>query len=447
MPRSSRRRFSLSSLATRFIVTGVIFLGIFLIAVAFGVNTLVAEQLDRAQQERMRGMVFGLIGATEVNDTGQITIIPERLPDSQLRRSSNALYGVIRDRASRPVWHSRKIAEPHSQADRPQAGEWIFDNDPKRGVYRLSLGVQWVSQGGNAHYLTFSISEINAAVVATLHDFRRNLATWLIAMAVILLALLLWALNWALSPLRRLSHDMQTLQSGKSERVAGHYPDEVEPLVRNLNALLDHERARQQRYRNALGDLAHSLKTPLAVLRSNSSDAAVVNEQLNRMNVIVGRQLQRAATRGGGDTLRTWCTPYPIVERLNNALLKLYPSVRFTLNLPVDARTPLDGADALEVLGNLLENACKYGAKHVLVRADVSPDHNVAHTIYIEDDGPGFSADLKDLTTRGIRADQATEGQGIGLAMVKDIVDSYGAHFSLGQSTLGGAKIAIAMRS
>jgi len=248
--------------------------------------------------------------------------------------------------------------------------------------------------------------------------------------------------------------DLRRIEGGEAERLEGQYPRELQGLTRNLNALIGSSRAHQQRYRDSLDDLAHSMKTPLAILRNAADEdseadvfRALVQEQVRRMDVIVQHQLRRAAASGRG-TLGQVVQVAPLVERLTRSLGKVYRDkvVRVELDLSAEARFFGDEADLWEVLGNLVDNAFKYGRRRVRVGAVALPagqGPRAGLELRIEDDGPGIAPlGLDELMQRGRRLDEGVPGQGIGLSVAQEIVALYGGRIEANRSEdLGGACI------
>src|SRR5699024_10721477 len=264
-----------------------------------------------------------------------------------------------------------------------------------------------------------------------MQHFRGVLWTVLFAAALALLAVELLILRWGLSPLRRLTQALHTLQHDDQRQIEGHYPDELQPLVTNLNNMLSNDQARLARYRNALGDLAHSLKTPLAVLHGFSNDGQLDNErrsqlkhQLERMNDILDYQLQKAAAAGKRSLTRSIAIA-PVVERLARTLTKVYAEQHTQIDTDVaeTLKAPIDEGDLTELLGVCMDNAAKYGRSQVHVSADMQP---AGLRLVIDDNGPGFpEMPQGQLLERGVRADTRREGQGLGLAVAAEIVRSY----------------------
>ncbi|HEX6828295.1 MAG TPA: ATP-binding protein, partial [Burkholderiales bacterium] len=309
-----------------------------------------------------------------------------------------------------------------------------------------SFGVNWATSDSPRFY-TFSVAEDLAEFEAQLTRFRTSLAGWLGGMSLLLLAALGLALRWGLGPLRRVVEELRSVEAGSQERIEGAYPSELQALTDNLNALLAQERARQKRVANAMGDLAHSLKTPLAVVRGAISEArtertlaATLEEQVARMDKVVAHHLQRASA-GTVSQLAAPVAVRPMAEKLVSALAKVHhgKAVQAALDIAGDVRFRGVEGDLMEILGNLLDNAFKWCRRRVRVSAGRASG---GFTLAVEDDGPGIDpAEAERLLERGVRADESVPGHGIGLATVRDIAEAYGADISIGRSELGGALV------
>jgi two-component system sensor histidine kinase PhoQ len=281
--------------------------------------------------------------------------------------------------------------------------------------------------------------------------FRGVLWTLLSAAALILLIVELFILRWGLAPLRRLARNLANLQAHEKRRIEGRYPDEIQPLVSNLNTMLSNDQARLTRYRNALGDLAHSLKTPMAVLRGLAEDERLdenqrrgLRNQLARMNDILDYQLQKAAA-AGKRSLAVSIAIAPIAEKLARALTKVYAEqgTRFDVHIAASVKAPIDEGDLTELLGTLMDNAAKYGDGEVDVRAETRDGD--LH-MQIDDNGRGFGeGSTERLLERGVRADTSREGQGLGLAVAAEIVRSYTGDIILTRCEKGGARVEIVL--
>jgi two-component system sensor histidine kinase PhoQ len=314
----------------------------------------------------------------------------------------------------------------------------------------LSRGRLWEDVGR----LTLTVATDMRAYDDERALFRRGLQESFAIVAALLLLAMALLLRWALTPLRRLASQIREVERGERERLEDRWPSELTGVVANLNTLLAAERTRITRYRDTLGNLAHSLKTPLAVLRAifppGSQGAAQVNEQVERMSAIVEHQLRRAATSGGASVGKHAVPLQPIAQDLRGAMLKAHGRKDFSLEVAVPE--PLlfvgDKDDLTEALGNLMDNASKWCRSQVRVTASFQDAAGASQKlrIVVEDDGPGIAAeDRPRVLERGTRADEHTPGHGLGLAMVRDMAGLYGGTLTLDESPLGGARIELAL--
>ncbi len=252
-----------------------------------------------------------------------------------------------------------------------------------------------------------------------------------------------------LSAVDRLRVRLAAVHQGRERLVEGNYPAEVQPLVNDLNALLDH---REQAVRRAVaraGDLAHGLKTPLAVLSQEAERAAAagqhelaqaVSQQVERMRRQVESHLAHARAAASGATPGARCQVAESAEGLARTMLRLHAD----RGLAIDVRVPATHSvrcqreDLDEMLGNLLDNACKWGRTRVSIESVAGPQSIV---ITVDDDGPGLDPSMRDVVIqRGVRADEAAPGSGFGLAIVRDLADLYGGTIALDRSSAGGLR-------
>ena len=443
-------RFSMRSLNTRVTLGAVLVLAVFLVLSALALERAFRDSARSARQERLLAQVYLLMAAAEVDAQGKLTLASGP-SEPRLEQPGSGLYAVITDDAGDVVWRSRSTLSVDAPHGAPlAAGVQHFEETQDGGFFIESFGVSWATAGGSFPF-TFSVAEDLTPYHEQLAVYRRALGTWLGAMAVLLLAAQWAILRWGLSPLRRLADELTRLERGEQERIAGNYPTEVQRLTENLNTLLVHERAQQKRYRDALADLAHSLKTPLALVRAalkerGRSDAAAgeLDEQVEQMDRIIGYQLQRASTAGRSGL----AAPQPIrptVERLLAALAKVYADKPIATDLAIDplARFRGDAGDLTELLGNLLDNAFKWGRSRVRVSA-ASSDGKLA--LCVEDDGAGIAPEqARHVLERGARADESVPGQGIGLAVARDIAEAYAGELQIERSSLGGASVRLVL--
>jgi len=256
-------------------------------------------------------------------------------------------------------------------------------------------------------------------------------------------------LRWLSQPMRRLVREIKQVEAGGRERLSENWPQELSAVTGNVNALLESERTRIKRYRDTLGNLAHSLKTPLAVMRQSLHGVApaarsALDGEIERMSGIIEHQMKRVAASGGALLGQAPVNVAPLVAELRVALMKVYnKDLLFENSVEAAAQFIGDRADLMELLGNLLDNACKWARSHVRIEAtvDTQASSRNALRLVIDDDGPGIAeADRARVLVRGGRADEATPGHGIGLAMVHDTVALYGGTMQIDASPLGGAR-------
>lgn len=303
--------------------------------------------------------------------------------------------------------------------------------------------------------MTVVLAAITTLLLWTLrhHPAHRHPATYYIAMGIAGAALVaggLLGVRHAVAPLGSLRASLSAVREGRSQRVDGDYPTEVQPLVNELNGLLeDRERAIAKALTTA-GDLAHGLKTPLAVLAQEAEQAgaaghrdlaATLHQQVERMQRQIDYQLARArATASAQAAPGLRCPVLPSVEGLVRTMKRLHAERELVIEADVspahEARSGREDLD--EMLGNLLDNACKWARTRVVVSSSVDGDRLL---VSVDDDGPGLEPSLRDqVLQRGVRADQQVRGSGLGLAIVRELAELYGGSVALSTSPLGGTR-------
>ncbi|HRQ64434.1 MAG TPA: ATP-binding protein [Xanthomonadaceae bacterium] len=411
-----------------------------------------------ALQDRLQGYLYAFLANTEVTRTGSL-LLPEPLPEPRLERPGSGLYAGI----SGPVhrWESPSAmgrALPFDLELAPGDKRFLGPlTTVVGGVYLLSEGVAFEAGGpdGEDIFITLHIAEHERGLNRQVAVFREMLWTYLGGAAILLLALLLVVLRWSLKPLRLVARELGAIEQGRRERLSERYPDELVPLTANLNTFIEAERENLARYRHTLSDLAHSLKTPLAVVRSQMESGeppdvfrSHVGEQIDRMDAIVAYQLSRAATSGH----RTLAAPLSIetrAEALVTSLEKVYASKNLLCEFDIDPAARFFGeeGDLMELLGNLLENAFKWARHRVLLTVKPLQPPGTRRPgllLAVEDDGPGIAEDqVENVLQRGVRGDERVHGHGIGLAIVQDILKAYRGRLEVARSELGGARFVI----
>jgi len=434
------------SLAGRLVLGSALLLPLFLGASGWYLERSHRASLEAGEVERLQLQVLALLAQAEYD--GGISL-PERLLEARYNQANSGLYARITGADGVTLWLSPSaVSLPAALIDRSppalSAGERRFTR--RNRLYILSLQVVWETDDEQAVPLQFTVMASSDPIDADIRVYRRHLLLWLGGSALLLLACQAVVLGWGLRPLRQLAAEVAAIEAGSAERLAGDYPREVQPLTSNLNTLLEGERGRRERVRNTLGDLAHSLKTPLAVLRSGDpvdpGYAELVREQTGRMEQIVHYQLQRSA--GGTHKLLELQPLLPLLQRLRDTLLKVHAQKSPEIELAIDPSCQFRGdeRDLLEVAGNVMDNACKYGRGRVWISAIGSAPGPLA--LVVEDDGPGIPVGEREhILRRGTRLDQLGPGHGLGLAVAADIIESYRGSLEIEGSAAGGARVVI----
>ncbi len=303
-----------------------------------------------------------------------------------------------------------------------------------------------IERNGKAQKLVMIAAAHEEEVQRPLGELRDQLVLSLVIIGTILVIGAWLQVTVGLNPLKTVREQVTAIRTGRSKRVEGSYPDEVAPLVRELNDVLDMRDASLERARRRAGDLAHGLKTPLTVLSSISRElrkegrirqADDVDEQADAMLRHVERSLARARLSSGGG--HAVARVKPVVDKVVSAVARLpgAEDLDFDIRIEEDARLPLEQNDLTELLGNLLDNARKWAKTTVVVEQSGSG-------LTIEDDGPGVPEDeLARISERGRRLDESKQGSGLGLSIVEDIADIYGLTVTYSRSALGGLKVEI----
>ncbi len=431
-----------------------LFFGVMMLVLDSGFRTLTRNGLH----ELLDSQIITLIAAAQREPSGGYDA-PLRDLDSRFGTPRSGLYARIA--SSGHIWRSPSTAgEAVSFGPLLAQGERRFSStlvDHHRMEIE-SRGVSFEDAPGGGQPVTFSVAVSLTPYEEQLWDFRQRMVLWFSGLMLLLLASLAVLLRAVLAPVRRLEREIHEVEEGRAEGLGGGYPRELRGVARHLNALLVGERKRVARYRDTLGNLAHSLKTPLAVMRSalpvgtvpagaprESVPSDAIGTEIDRMTDIIEHQLKRAAASGGAILGQAPVPVAPMAAELRLALLKVYARKDLSLELVIapDSQFLGDRGDLMEMLGNLLDNACKWCRQRVRLTVTVDPNAAVRDnmTLSVEDDGPGISEENRArILERGVRTDETVPGHGLGLAMVRDTVELYGGALSVETSSLGGAR-------
>ena len=425
--------------------------------VLFGFLALTGWLLDRAfrastlagVEEQLRLVIYSLLGAAEADAVG---VRVDDLPEPRLSQPASGLYAVILDREGNPLWRSPSALATNVAAGSVDAvlGEFRFSRTVAGPTPRFALSYLVIWDDAAESELVFEVAADQAPTLAVINDFRSILFWGLGASTLLVTLAQILAIRWGLAPLRSMAKEVEELEEGRREHLSLATPRSCWACRRTWSASSSMNVGAAPANRNALEDLAHSLKTPLAVIRNalaatglGTQTRRLVSDQLDQMDGTVTHQLAKA-TGVGPVVVGKPIAVAGLIERLLRALQTAYAdrALAVEMELPEGLAVRGDEGDLMEIFGNLLENAFKY--THSRVR--ISGQLGTRNLLRFEDDGPGVPAGIRqEVLGRGARGDQVTPGQGIGLSVVSELLALYGGSLAIGDSALGGASVEISL--
>ena len=440
------------SLQFRLTLSASITLAAFLGLAGITLDQAYREGQDQAMRERLQIYIYTLLASAELNDNKELAFSQD-LPEPRFSVPDSGLIAYVVRPGLGVLWRSpSSLGIEELAVKNLSPGEKIVvpASENPSGLNAIHYQVVWDSGDTPSLPYEFVVAESPQALNDQLADYRQVLWLGLGGVGFLLVVVQVFVLRWSLKPVRTMVQDLEGIQMGASSQLDGEYGQELKGIAVTLNKLVENERALLQRYRNTMSDLAHSLKTPLSVLSNlwqqghlEEQERTLLREQTQNMQYLVDYQLQRTVAHGH----QTWTSLVeinPIVEQLVNSLEKVYRDKQIKLELCIDERVQYfcERGDFYELLGNLLDNACKWAKSRVrlTLRSEQNPQLKGPDLkLVIEDDGPGIAAyQLDKLLQRGSRADQTVAGQGIGLAVVKELVELYEGDLLAEKSDLGG---------
>ena len=450
----------MNSLSSRLLISVSVLLLFFFGATIVVLDRAFTEAGEQSRRDILDGHLVALLAAAEPDDNGRL-VMPDRLREPRFQRIGSGLYAELRDIGGAILWRSRStlglevpVGIAPTRGDHLFARESLADETP---LLTLSLAVDWELDDGESQPYIFKVAESLDGFNAQIAGFRGQLFGWFAAVALTMLLAFSMLLRGLLKPLRQIETEITEIEEGARVSLSGRFPTELTGVARNMNLLIDSERARSDRYRYTLDNLAHSLKTPLAAMRAlldsrqDEDFGNRYNEQIDRMDEIVRYQLRKPAASASENLVLVPVSVEKEVTRLIDGLRKVYRDKRPEFEVRIESGLQFRGdtGDFLELAGNLLDNACKWCERKV--RISIVPSTGAraiasGMVLTVSDDGPGIPKDAADaLLQRGMRLDESTPGHGIGLAVVKDIARSYGGRLSINRSELGGAEITVSI--
>jgi len=438
------------SLQARLLLAALAVLLVFVLFTGLALDRAYRQSAETAMRERLQDRLYAILAVLDVDGQGRPRFERE-LPDPRLQQPASGFYVQIENARGEALLRSPSllgIALP--PADPLPTGERHVDRIDIEGHphQQLHYALDWETEDGRRVPLQVRLLLDRQPLSEQIGAFRRTLWQWLGGAALLLLLSLVLVLRWSLRPLRRITTALARMEKGEQTDLGGPYPRELQQLASRLDDLLAHNRRQLQRYRDALGNLAHSLKTPLAILanaieRPADTDIDAARGAVQRIREIIDHQLQRAVAAGPVDQPPVALRPQ--LERLLQTLRRVHDDrpIQVNVAIPDTLKVRMDTGDLLEVFGNLLDNAFKWARGQIRISGERAGRRIEIH---IEDDGPGIADEHKEaVRRRGQRADEQVEGHGIGLSMVQEILLLYGGELHIGDSALGGARMTVVL--
>ncbi|WP_352713484.1 ATP-binding protein [Mesorhizobium opportunistum] len=448
------------SLTFRVIAFSTVWAILTLVVIFTLITTLYRQASERGFDSLLSAHLFNLIGSIGISDTGALTGAPD-LGDLRFSEPNSGWYWSV-EPASEGVHGDLHSSSMTRTIPSPSVAEVPFNASFQRsysaeGIDGEQLEVfesEFVLDAKN-RAARFRVMGNQSELEQEIGTFQRRLLTYLGLFGIGMIAINAIAILLGLQPLRRVRNALAMVREGTAQRLDGRFPAEIEPLANETNALIENNKRIVERSRTQVGNLAHSLKTPLAVLLNEGralggAKGQLIAEQAASMQKQVDHYLQRARVAAQRDSV-VYRTPVaPLVQRMVRVLQKLNPQTSLSLTLPASEIVFAgEREDLEELLGNLLENAMKWtrSAVSVSVVPLVGKDDHLFE-ISIDDDGPGIPEDrARDALKRGRRLDETKPGTGLGLAIVADLVNEYGGVLALERSGMGGLKAVVRLRS
>ena len=433
----------LTSLTRRLIGIAAIWITVLLLGGGYALDRVLTSSLSENFDKQLEYVLNAMIAASEIGPDGEVRF--NRPPADQrfLEPYSGVYFQVSGDGAdtfpSRSLWDRRlRVDTAHNDVDLHTYDSREFQEEPLRIVERD------VILPGSEIRWRFQVAQSREIIDRQISDLRSTLIRAFAALGIGLLVLAALQASYGLWPLRRVRSEVVAIRSGKQSRISEDFPREIYPLVRELNELLAHSEEQAEEARRHAGNLAHALKTPLTVITNAATAASpdladTVIREATVMRRQVDHHLARARAIGRRASLHARACAWESLEAVERAVSRLYPDVTVDIAGDKQACVRVDRQDLDEMLGNLVENAAKYGAGRVFVTVEPVADKGVE--ILVEDDGPGIpAAEREPIFARGARLDTTGKpGTGLGLAIVRDVAEIYGGSVRLEESEdLGG---------
>lgn len=444
------------SLTWRVMAISAIWIVVLLLGGGLALDRTLTNLVESNFDTQLNNNLNALIASAEVQPGGQVWLM-RPMGDQRFLEPNSGLYYQISPSGepvtldsdsvnpSRSLWVQALDLRPSAKDEVVNYDSMQFKEEPLRIAQRDAVlprsDTLW----------TFVIASSREDIDEQIDRIRRILVISFVILGLGLMVLVLLQSYVGLRPLRRIRTAIQNIRTAGSNRVTAPLPLEVQPLVQELNMLLEHSERQAEEARTHAGNLAHALKTPLTVVNNAATAHApdladTVIREARTMRRHVDHHLARARAVGRRAVGHAQTPVRDSAEAVRRAVERLYPDVRFDIDGSHEAKVAIERQDLDEILGNLIENAAKYGGGSVFVTIDAEPEDSRC-VIWIEDDGMGIPEEKRiEIFDRGARLDTGKPGTGLGLAIVRDVGEIYGGAVELAESEdLGGLLVRLAL--
>ncbi len=429
------------SVSRRMLLVATTWILLLLVGGGLALDRVLTGAITRNFDDQLDYLVSSMIVSAEVGSNGEV-VLNRELADQRFLEPNSGAYWQISGQGfepfpSRSLW-DRKLRVDQVHNDR----EMHFYDSNQFADQKLRIAERDLKLPGSPVRWRFQVAESREVLDAQIATVRRTLVRSFALLGLGLVAMAALQTWYGLKPLRKVRREIASLRAGRTQRVGGPMPAEVGPMVDELNALVEHNDRQAEEARRHAGNLAHALKTPLSVIMNAAAAGQddlpdTVIREARTMRRQIDHHLARARAVGRRGSAHSRADVWPSIEAVERAVARLYPNVRIDVDGVKDAVAHIERQDLDEILGNLVENAAKYGGGSVFVTARLESGFV---EILVEDDGMGIpEADRIRIFDRGVRLDTGKPGTGLGMAIVRDVAEIYGGTVSLEESEdLGG---------
>ena len=453
------------SLTARVLTVATVWAVIALFVVAVLISTLYRTGVERSFQELLRAQLYNVINSITLSESGALDGAPQ-LGDLRFSQPGSGWYWIVDVIEGPQAERLASVSLSGQNVTIADIADVPFNNRYER-VYpsvdnngrEVLVSETEVLLGENGEVARFRVTGNQADVDSDVSAFSRQLFLFLAVFGIGSILVNAIAILFGLRPLDRIRRSLEEIRAGKTEELKGRFPREISPLTGEVNALIDSNRRVVERARMQVGNLAHSLKTPIAVLLNETRNmapdqATLVKEQATAMQNQVQHYLDRARIAAQQNTVLVRTNTAETINRLVRVMERLNPDIEFEVAIP--AQVPdlaMEQHDVEELLGNVLENSGKWAKSRISIKvvpvshADISGPGGaspIGLSVTVEDDGPGMPQEqLQEALKRGRRLDESKPGTGLGLSIIKEIAEEYKGSVKLDRASLGGLAVTL----